>query len=75
MLPLGPRRLAWLPDWKEESARWARWAATWPAERIRSGLRAVRDADQALKSTTLSDEQGILTDLTLRLAVERREAA
>jgi hypothetical protein len=35
----------------------------------------VRDADQALKSTTLSDEQGILTDLTLRLAVERREAA
>jgi len=68
-------RIFGLPDWKAESARWARWAATWPAERIRNGLRAVCDADQALKSTTVSDERGILTDLMLRLAIERREAA
>lgn len=68
-------RIFGLPDWKAESARWSRWAADWPAERVRNGLRAVRDADQALKNTTISDERGILTDLALRLAVERREAA
>lgn len=68
-------RIFGLPDWKAESARWARWAGTWPGERVRSGLRAARDADQALKNTTVSDERGILTDLVLRLAVERREAA
>ncbi|HKT60034.1 MAG TPA: DNA polymerase III subunit delta [Gemmatimonadales bacterium] len=68
-------RIFGLPDWKAESARWARWAATWPADRVRGGLRAARDADQALKNTTVSDERGILTDLVLRLAVERREAA
>jgi len=68
-------RVFGLPDWKEESARWARWATAWPAPRLRNGLRAARDADQALKNTTVSDERGILTDLVLRLAVERREAA
>jgi DNA polymerase III subunit delta len=68
-------RIFGLPDWKAESARWARWAAAWPDERVRSGLGAARDADQALKNTTVSDELGILTDLVLRLAVERREAA
>ena len=60
-------RLFGLPDWKAESARWARWAGAWPAARVREGLRAARDADQALKSTTISDERGILTDLVLRL--------
>jgi DNA polymerase-3 subunit delta len=68
-------RIFGLPDWKEEGARWARWAAAWPAGRVRHGLRAARDADQALKNTTISDERGILTDLVLRLSVERREAA
>ena len=68
-------RIFGLPDWKAESARWARWAAGWPGERVREGLRALRDADQALKNTTVSDELGILTDLVLRLAVERKEAA
>jgi DNA polymerase-3 subunit delta len=68
-------RLFGLPDWKQESASWARWAADWPAARIRDALRAARDADQALKNTTISDERGILTDLVLRLTVARAEAA
>lgn len=68
-------RIFGLPDWKAESARWARWAAAWPGERVHRGLCAARDADQALKNTTVSDEAGILTDLVLRLGVERREAA
>jgi DNA polymerase III delta subunit len=68
-------RIFGLPDWKEESARWARWAADWPAARVRDALRATRDADQALKNTTISGERGIITDLVLRLAVQRSEAA
>ena len=68
-------RLFGLPDWKAESVRWAGWAATWPAARVREGLRAARDADQAVKSTTISGERGILTDLVLRLCVQRAEAA
>jgi DNA polymerase III subunit delta len=68
-------RLFGLPEWKAESARWARWAGEWPTPRVRRGLRAARDADQALKNTTISDERGILTDLVLRLCVERAEAA
>ncbi len=68
-------RLFGLPDWKAESARWAGWAAVWPPGRIREALRAARDADLGLKSTTISDECGILTDLVLRLTVPRVEAA
>jgi len=68
-------RLHGLPEWRAESARWAGWAARWTAPRIRDALRAARDADQALKSTTISDERGILTDLALRLTVRPAEAA
>ena len=68
-------RLFGLPNWKDESARWARWAAAWPPARVREGLRAARDADRALKQTTISDERGILTDLVLRLAATRAAAA
>jgi DNA polymerase-3 subunit delta len=68
-------RVFGLPDYKKESARWAGWAAAWPMPRIRAALRAARDADEALKSTTISDERGILTDLVLGLALPRVEAA
>ena len=40
----------------------------WPEERTAEGVRATLAADVALKSTTISDEQGILTDLILALA-------
>lgn len=64
-----------LLSYKEEAPRWAGWAQQWPAARVRAGLRLVLTADRALKSTTISDERGILTDLVLRLAAERAEAA
>jgi hypothetical protein len=41
---------------------------------VGEGLRAARDADRALKQTTISDEGGILTDLVLRLAATRAAA-
>ena len=62
-------------DWKTEAAAWARWAEHWPPARVRNALRAARDADQALKDTTISDDRGILTDLVMRLAIELKEAA
>ncbi|MBA3497008.1 MAG: DNA polymerase III subunit delta [Gemmatimonadales bacterium] len=68
-------RLFGLPEWTAESARWAKWAVVLTPARIREALRAARDADQALKSTTISDERGILIDLVLRLSVPQVEAA
>jgi DNA polymerase III subunit delta len=59
--------------YKEESARWSRWAPEWPLSRIRAGLRAAGMADQALKNTTVSDEQGLLTDLVLQLTLSGKE--
>ena len=58
-----------LLGYKEEAARWARWAPHWPVSRIRAALRAASSADQALKNTTVSDERGLLTDLVLQLTM------
>jgi DNA polymerase-3 subunit delta len=68
-------RLFGLMSYREESARWARWAAQWPAPRLRAALRAARDADLALKGITISDEHAILSGLVLRLSVPQVEAA
>jgi hypothetical protein len=64
-----------LGNWKEEAARWARWAALWTPPGLRHALRQALAADCALKSTTLSDEVGIVTDLVLILAVPMEVAA
>jgi DNA polymerase III subunit delta len=68
-------RIFGLMSYREESARWARWAARWPAKRLRAALRAARDADVALKGITLSDERAILNNLVLQLAMPQVEAA
>ncbi|MEO7136605.1 MAG: DNA polymerase III subunit delta, partial [Gemmatimonadales bacterium] len=54
-----------LLGYKEEASRWSNLAPRWPARRIRAALRAARDTDIALKNTTISDAQGLLTDLVL----------
>jgi DNA polymerase-3 subunit delta len=64
-----------LLPYKEEARRWARWAPRWDSARIRAALRAALAADTALKSTTISDERGILLDLVLRLGLAEREVA
>lgn len=64
-----------LLSWGEEKDRWVRWAGSWTAGRVRTGLRAALEADVALKETTISDERGILTDMVLRMASLKREAA
>ena len=68
-------RIFGLPEFRKESARWASWAASWSGARLRHALRAARDADQALKSTTVTDERGILAGLVLELTVSKAEAA
>lgn len=64
-----------LGPWKEETERWARWAPEWPAGRVRTALRATLAADRALKSTTLSDDRGILADLVMQLCLPHAVAA
>ena len=64
-----------LLGYKEEAARWSRLMGRWPAARIYGALKAALEADQALKSTTISDENGVLTDLVLRIGVRSAEAA
>jgi DNA polymerase-3 subunit delta len=62
-------------DWKETAALWAAAAPHWPLPRVRQAVEATLAADQALKSTTISGETGILTDLVLAVAFAKREAA
>src|SRR2546427_917243 len=64
-----------LGDWGETAARWARWAEGWSSRELGRALRLARGADRALKSTTRTDEAGIVTQLVLQLGVLRREAA
>ncbi|HYF38136.1 MAG TPA: hypothetical protein VD930_00515, partial [Gemmatimonadales bacterium] len=64
-----------LLSYKAEAAHWSRICAEWPTGRVQAGLRAALEADQALKTTTVSDERGVLTDLVLRIGVRTAEAA
>jgi len=68
-------RPAGLLGYKDEAARWSRVLGRWPAQRIDSALEACLAADQALKSTTISDERGVLTDLVLHIGARTAEAA
>jgi DNA polymerase-3 subunit delta len=47
----------------------------WSLSRIAAAVRAALAADVALKSTTISSEEGILTDLILTLAATRKKKA
>lgn len=58
-----------LGDWKAEVRRWASWAPQWSAPRIRDALASALAADKALKNTTISDEEGIVMELVLRLGM------
>ena len=64
-----------LGSWEQTALRWARWAELWTADELRPALRLATDADRALKSSTLTDETGILEQLVLSWGVRAREAA
>ena len=76
MLKMLLRLRIWgIPEYRKESARWAGWASSWSGPRIAAALLAARDADQALKSTTVTGERGILAGLVLELTLTNAEAA
>src|SRR6266571_4397528 len=54
-----------LGSWDGTAARWARWAGRWSARELERALRLARNADQALKSSTLTDEAGTIAQLVL----------
>lgn len=60
-------------SWSAAASLWSRVAERWAGAEVDAALRDTLAADRALKSTTIADETGILTDLMLRLSV--REAA
>jgi DNA polymerase-3 subunit delta len=64
-----------LGSYKEEAARWSRWSANWSAAELAAALRAALAADVALKTTTVTDDRGIVTHLVLGFAAVQREAA
>ncbi len=53
--------------WQTATKLWSRAAPRWPAARLRLGIRAMVQADMALKGTRISDDTGTITDLVLRL--------
>jgi DNA polymerase-3 subunit delta len=57
------------------SLEWSRLAPQWPGPRVGRALRLALAADERLKSTALSDEQGILIDLVLQLSFTLEAAA
>ena len=62
-------------SYKEEAARWVAWSALWTARELGRALRAALAADNALKTATVSDDRGIVTQLVLGFAKLNREAA
>ena len=64
-----------LRGWKEEAARWSEWSANWTAQELSGALKAALAADIALKTATVSDERGIVTQLLLGFAKMNQEAA
>lgn len=62
-------------SYKEEATRWTAWSALWTARELGDALRAALAADNALKTATVSDDRGIVTQLVLGFAAIKREAA
>src|SRR5438477_1207442 len=64
-----------LRNYKEEAAHWCEWSAYWTAPELSGALRAALAADTALKTATVSDDRGIVTQLVLGFAAPKRDAA
>ena len=64
-----------LRDWRDEAARFARWASGWTRADLGRALRRTLAADRALKGTGTSDERGIVLQLVVEFAVLAKEAA
>lgn len=57
-----------LGDWKTVTRNWSRWVEAWPAARLNAAIKSTLETDQALKDTRISDEDGTMVGLVLRLS-------
>lgn len=64
-----------LRNWNLEAETWTRAAERWHADEVDGALAAAYEADRELKSSTVSDERGILTTMLLRFAAADEAAA
>jgi DNA polymerase III delta subunit len=69
-----PARLYALQNWNKAAAEFTRAARCWRAPELDVAVRSALDADRALKSTTIADETGILTDMVLRMSARKAAA-
>jgi len=53
--------------WSDEVKRWLKAASQWPGPELEAALNTVYEADRSLKTSTLSDERGVLATLLLTL--------
>ena len=60
-------RPAGLGQWKEEIDLFCQWAERWSLPRLRSATRAALDADRSAKTTSVTDDNGIIQELVLRV--------
>ena len=67
-------RPAGLRGWGDEAQRWADAARAWSPDALDRAIAAAAEADRRLKSTTISDERGILVTMLLTLAEPRAAA-
>jgi DNA polymerase III subunit delta len=65
-------RPAGVRQWGSEAALWSEAARSWTAEELDAAIAAAAEADRRLKSTTISDERGVL--LTMLFALPRPRA-
>jgi len=56
------------------ASQWSRLAPAWTKARVDRGLRALIEADERLKSTTVADEGAILFDLVMELSASWQAA-
>ena len=64
-----------LRNWTDVAAAWVAAAAGWTAVELDLALASLLRADARLKSTTVTDEAGIVTECVLSLGVPERTAA
>jgi DNA polymerase-3 subunit delta len=62
-------------SYKDEAARWTAWSELWTGRELGRALRTALAADNALKTATVSDDRGIVTQLVLGFGATKREAA
>jgi DNA polymerase III delta subunit len=67
-------RPAGLRRWGDEAAAWADAARAWTAVELDRAIAAAAEADRRLKSTTISDERGVLITMLLTLVPSRAAA-